>query len=123
MVGLLAGLVAGFAVWLLVRQAAGLAVPPEVVGLVAGLGAGLVAWLGAGIVAGISQPGTDDTSPLSPLSSWRSDQAFGRWVGFVVWLGVGLVGIVAGLGAWLGAGCPVPNKSARSTPSVLSGVA
>jgi predicted lipid-binding transport protein (Tim44 family) len=56
------------------------------------LGTGLVAWLGAGVVTGMSRPGTDNTSPLSPLSSWRSDRAFGLAAGLVVWLWVGLAG-------------------------------
>ena len=38
-------------------------------GIGAGIGAGLVAWFGAGLVARMSRPGTDSTSPLSPLAS------------------------------------------------------
>ena len=49
-----------------------------------------MAWLGAGLVAGMSQPGTDNTSPLSPLFSWRSDRTFGLFAG-----------LAAGLAAWL----------------------
>jgi hypothetical protein len=74
-------------------------------GLVEELGAGLLAWLGAGLVAGMSQPGTDNTSPLSPLTSWRSDRAFGLVVGIVVWLVVGIVvWLVVGIVVWLWAG-------------------
>ena len=65
----------------------------------AGLGAALVAWLGAGLIVGMSRPETDNASPLSPLPSRRSDQAFGLVVGLVVWLGVGLAfGIAFGIG-------------------------
>jgi hypothetical protein len=64
-------------------------------GIGAGIGAGLVAWLGAGLVAGMSRPGTDSTSPLSPLASWRSDRAFGLMTGLVTglvtWFVLGLV--------------------------------
>ncbi len=71
-----------------------------------GLVTGLVAWLGAGLVAGMSRPGTDNTSPLSPLSSWRSDRAFGRVAGLVFGLVFGLsvgllYGLPAGLSDWL----------------------
>ena len=62
-----------------------------VAGVVVGAAAGLVAWLGVGVVAGMSLPGTDSTSPLSPLSSRRSDQAFGLAAGIVTCLGVGLL--------------------------------
>jgi hypothetical protein len=41
-------------------------------GVVVGAAVGLVAWLGAGMVAGMSWPGPDSTSPLSPLSSRRA---------------------------------------------------
>jgi len=87
-VGLLAGLLAGLAF----RPLFG---PPAV--LAPGLVAGLLAWLGAGLVAGMSRPGADNTSPLSPLSSWRSDRAFGLAVGLTVGFGAGLtVGLTVG---------------------------
>ena len=73
-------------------------------GLVAALVVGLMAWLGAGLVVGMSRPGTDNISPLSPLSSWRSDRAFGLVVGIGVWLGLGLgVGLASGLAFGLAA--------------------
>ena len=73
-------------------------------GLVAGLVVGLMAWLAAGLVTGMSRPGTDNISPLSPLSSWRSDRAFGIVVGIGVWLGLGLgVGLASGLAFGLAA--------------------
>ena len=98
-VGILVGSVAGLAAGL----AAGLVT--VLGGLVEGLGAGLLAWLGAGLVAGMSRPGTDNTSPLSPLSSWRSDRAFGLVVGIVVWLWAGLAfGLASGLASGLVAG-------------------
>jgi hypothetical protein len=101
-VGLLVGLSAGVAAKLL----------PDLTvfaGLVDGLGAGFLAWLGAGLVAGMSRPGTDTASPLSPLSSWRSDRAFGLVVGLVVWLWAGLAtglafGIVTGIVTGLATG-------------------
>jgi hypothetical protein len=72
-----------------------------VTGLEAGLEVGLVAWLGAGLVAGMSRPGTGNTSPLSPLSSWRSDRVFGLVTGLVA----GLVsGLSLGLVFWFVAG-------------------
>jgi hypothetical protein len=82
-----AGLVGGYWAWHSEGPASAVLLAA---GIVPGLGAWLVAWIGAGIVAGMSQPGTDNASPLSPLSSWRSDQAFGRRVGLVVWLGLAL---------------------------------
>src|SRR5271157_2706419 len=84
--GIVAVLVFGRGVWL---------APGIVVWLAPGLAVGLVAWLGAGLVAGMSRPGTDNTSPLSPLSSWRSDRAYGLAVGIVV----GIV-IEFGFGLW-----------------------
>ena len=70
-----------------------------------GLVTGFVAWLGAGLVAGMSRPGTDNTSPLSPLSSWRRDRAFGLVAGLVFGLVFGLsVGLSDGLSEGLVAG-------------------
>jgi hypothetical protein len=91
-VGLLVGIVTGSLTGILNTYRAGV-----VTWLEAGLVAALVAWLVAGLFAGMSRPETDNTSPLSPLLSRRSDQAFGLMVGLVVWLGVGLV-------VWLGVG-------------------
>ena len=83
---LLAGIVTAFLDWGLSRHAGAAA------SLGAGVGVGVVTGLGTGVVTGVSRPGTDNTSPLSPLSSWRSDRAFGFVVGLVVWLWVGLAG-------------------------------
>ena len=79
-----------------------------------GLGVALVAWLGAGLIVGMSRPETDNASPLSPLPSRRSDQAFGCVVGLLVWLGVRLAfGVAYGIGSedlpsgladWIGSG-------------------
>jgi len=90
-VGLLAGLVTG----LVARDMPVMSEPGYqlAVELLDGLAFGLVAWLVAGLLAGMSRPGTDNTSPLSPLSSWRSDRAFGL-----------VAGLVAGLVVWLVAG-------------------
>ena len=115
-VGLLAGLVAGFEA----REELS-PIDGRVVWLGVGLWVGLVplAWLWAGLVAGMSRPGTDSTSPLSPLSSWRSDRAFGLVAGLGAGLGAGLafglghgstttwVVLAVGLGAGLGAGLVV----------------
>jgi hypothetical protein len=119
-VGLLGGFVTGLLVTgplanvLYGQSAAGL-----LAGLAAGLAAGLVAWLAAGLVAGMSQPGAGNASPLSPLSSWRSDRALGLMTGLVaglvIWLALGLasglalglqVGLQVGLetGIWFGFG-------------------
>ncbi len=101
-VGLLTGIVAGTGVvWLLAAlvEGHGVVLFPLKIWLPTGLAAGLVAWLGAGLVAGMSQPGTDIASPLSPVSSWRSDRAFGLVAGLVVGLGLAtwLVAEIAGL--------------------------
>jgi hypothetical protein len=112
MVGLLAGLGAGLVQWLLW----GFSTVPTTwnsrpvawrllviaAGLVTGLAVGLVAWIGAGLVAGISQPGTDNASPLSPLSSWRSDRVFGFLAGLATWLATGLgIGLAFGIQDWI----------------------
>ena len=106
---LVAGLLAGIVTAFEISRANVMA------GVVVGDAVGLVAWLGAGVVAGMSWPGTDSTSPLSPLSSRRSDQAFGLAAGIAAWLGIGLVtgatevfrgtaGLGIALGIALGAG-------------------
>ena len=89
-VGLLLGVVAGGWLGLFVNYQTGVMAWFE-----AGLGTALVAWLGAGLIAGMSRPETGNASPLSPLSSRRSDQAFGLVVGLVIWLGVGLAFAIA----------------------------
>jgi hypothetical protein len=89
-VGVLAGLVA----WLLFGFAGGQ--PGLAGGLEPGVVVGLSAWLGAGVVTGMSRPGTDNISPLDPLSSWRSDRAFGLVVGLVVALGFGFGFVITG---------------------------
>jgi hypothetical protein len=86
---------------------------------VAGRDFGLAIAAGAGfagsVAAGLSQPGADDESPLSPATSWRRDQLFGLAVGLVLGLSIGLglgfgfghvAGIVRGLlfGALYGLG-------------------
>jgi hypothetical protein len=92
--GLLVGIVIGSLTGLLEHYRTGV-----MAWLGAGLAAALVVWLGAGLVAGMSRPETDNTSPLSPLPSRRSDQASGLVAGLVVWLGVGLAfGIASGIG-------------------------
>ena len=111
--GLLAGLAFGLVAWSEARSALALAETgfggglgaglvarlggAPGAGLLGGLAFGFVAWLGTGLVAGMSRPGTDNTSPLSPLSSWRSDRAFGLVAGLVAGL---VVGLAAGLWAW-----------------------
>jgi hypothetical protein len=98
MVGLLAVLVS----WLVAGYFAGSGLT---VGLADGLMSGLLAWFGAGLVAGMSHPGTDNTSPLSPLSSWRSDRVFGLMVGLVVWVWAGFAsGLAYGLAGGFASG-------------------
>ncbi len=76
--GLIVGIVAGALTWLFDYYQVG------VVGLLgAWLGAALVAWLAIGLIAGMSRPETDNASPLSPLTSRRSDRMFGLVVGLV----------------------------------------
>jgi hypothetical protein len=125
--GFLAGLAVGILTWRVIFQ-----VPqgPEA-GIVAGVVVGFLAWLAAGFLAGMSRPGTDNTSPLSPRSSWRSDQAFGLVAELVIWLAVGsalglvfgfasmtwqplVVGPLAGLGTGLLAGLAYPQSWASS---------
>jgi hypothetical protein len=102
-VGLLAALLTGL--W------AGLG-GGDVAGFAGGPVAGLVAGLGTGLVAAMSRPGTDSTSPLTPLGSWRSDRAFGLMTGLVAGLVFGIgVGFVSGLVSGLqnGAGRGLSN--------------
>jgi hypothetical protein len=82
-VGLLAGILGAIAASLGTGLGA-------VAATVAAIVAAIVAGLGAGLITGMSRPGTDNASPLSPLPSWRSDRAFGI-----------VTGIVAGLAVWL----------------------
>ena len=75
-------------------------------GLVAGLSIGLgrsLTWgLAVGLVFGlffwllnaVVWTATDDTSPLSPLASWRSDRAFGLWWGLVFVFLFGFLGVL-----------------------------
>ena len=83
------------------------------------LGGGLVARLVSGLVSGLrvwpvfrpSHPGTDNASSVSPLGSWRHQQAFGLRFGLVIGLIFGLVvGLVTGL--VLGAESAMPILSA-----------
>ena len=78
----------------------------------------------------MSRPETDNASPLSPLRSRRSDQAFGLIVGLVIWLGVGLAfgtgtgnlarGLADGLGGGLVAGLLVGLVYPQSWSSSLA---
>jgi hypothetical protein len=85
-----------------------------------GIAFALSVWLGAAIVPAASRPGVDLTSPLSPLSSWRSDQAHGLVAGLATGLSAALVagfvagittdvmpGLVIGLATWVGLGLVV----------------
>ncbi len=114
-VGLLAGTVGGFAFWWINHALTLPAVALLWDALVLGLVIGFVAWLGAGLVAGMSRPGTDNTSPLSPLSSWRSDRAFGLAAGLVAGLAFALsFGFVFGLnvfGLYISALPTVPGSA------------
>ncbi len=102
---LVVGLLAVPAVWLAAGYLAGSGLT---VGFADALMSGLLAWFGAGLVSGMSQPGTDNTSPLSPLSSWRSDRVFGLVVGLVVWVWAGLgSGLATGLSTGLVTGLPI----------------
>jgi hypothetical protein len=81
-----------------------------VFGLVFGIVIGLVVGLVVGIVSGFSNAlnNTDEPSPLSPLSSWRSDRNYAMVVGGV--LGVffaALSGLAGGGVAGLGLGLAV----------------
>ena len=59
---------------------------------------GLVAGLAGALAVGISRPGANSASPLSPPASWRHDQAFGLALGLVLGLVLGLAaGLVTGL--------------------------
>jgi hypothetical protein len=65
--------------------------------VLAGVAAGLV----FGVIRGISDPRPDNASPLTPLTSWRSDRTFsivrGLFGGFVIALALGLaLGLAAG---------------------------
>ena len=91
------GLITGLAIGYMAGGIFSLTGHGPVAGSVAGLGAGLLAWLGTGVVAGISRPGTDSTSPLSPLSSWRGDRRFGLVSGLTTGLGIGLLFLVYGI--------------------------
>jgi hypothetical protein len=111
-VGLLVGILAGQALILLFRATTAFGVPAV---LWPGLVAELLAWLGAGLVAGMSRPGTDNTSPLSPLSSWRADRAVGLTVGLGVGLAFGLgVGLALGVSAGLVSGLVYPQSWSSS---------
>jgi hypothetical protein len=79
--------------------------PGPTAGLVAGVGAGV--GLAGAFAAGLSQPGADDASPLTPRASWRRDQTFGLVAGLMLGLGLSLgldlgIGLILalGLGGW-----------------------
>ncbi len=103
-----AGVLAGLVAWLLFGFAGGQ--PGLAGGFEPGVVVGILAWFGAGVVTGMSRPGTDNISPLDPLSSWRSDRAFGLVVGFVVGLVAGLV-VAFGFGLALGFGFVIVGES------------
>ena len=87
--GITAGLAVGLAIGLTVSLAGGLA---------AGLAVGLAVGLTGGLTAAFSRPGTDNASPLSPLTSWRSNRAYGLGFGLTVAFAFGLaVGLTSGL--------------------------
>ncbi len=124
--GLVAGIATGGLSWGLFRFATGF-----LVWVAIWFGAALAAWLGAGVVTGTSRTGIDNTSPLSPLSSWRSDRAFGLLVGLAAgaaaglfvapepWLGFGLLarltaGLAFGLAVGLAVGLAYPQSWSSS---------
>jgi hypothetical protein len=67
----------------------GLAYGPAA-GRTVGLVAAAVTGLTGMLAAGLSQPGADDASPLTPTAAWRRDQAFGLVTGVVLGTGIGL---------------------------------
>jgi hypothetical protein len=67
-------------------------------GLVFGLYIWLVLGLGTALSAGLTRPEVTDTSPLTPLASWRRDQTARLVAGLVGGLVAGLmVGLILGL--------------------------
>jgi len=61
------------------------------------------------LAKGFSQPDVANTSPMSPLTSWRSDRAYGIFSGLATGLaaGLGLFGYTFGLGHVLADGLMV----------------
>lgn len=115
------GLLAGLALDLAIVLIPGLRIAFGLLGeFLAGIAFALSVWLGAAIVPAASRPGIDVTSPLSPLSSWRSDRAHGLVAGLVTGLSAALVsglvagittglvpGLAVGISTWLGVGLVV----------------
>lgn len=111
--GLAGGLVIGLVTTFAVMGVRGLAFGLKL-GLVTTLAGGFVAVLAKGLTDGLSKPGADNTSPLSPLVSWHRDRASalvtGLTFGLTFGLGVGVlltvlgglvIGVTFGLGVWL----------------------
>src|SRR5690348_10168299 len=68
------------------------------IGLVGALSIGLAIGISSGLIRGFSHPEADDTSSLSPVTSWHSDRRYGLASGLIVGLAAGLsVGLVGGL--------------------------
>jgi hypothetical protein len=101
--GLTSGLTAGLAVGLAIGLTVSL-----MDGLAAGLAVGLAVGLTGGLTGAFSRAGTDNASPLSPLTSWRSNRANGLGFGLTVGLTVGLaIGLTSGLAYGLAHGLAV----------------
>ena len=75
--------------------------PGDLPGLVVGIGVGV--GLAGAVTAGLSQPGADDASPLTPRTCWRRDQLFGLVGALIFGLGIGF-GLGLGLGLNLALG-------------------
>lgn len=110
-------------------------------GAVVGLTVGLAVGISVGLTRAFSHPGADNTSALSPVTSWRSDRRYGLASGLTVGLAVGLslgllgglltghdlgpaTGLATGLEIWFIAGplagIPVALTSSLTWPSGLS---
>lgn len=107
-----------------------------VYGLLATLLAGLVvtpiASLPLWLLTSASLPSIEDTSPLSPLTTWRRDRAFGRLAGVVIGLTILITltfiswstgprnAVLSGLGLALIVGLPVWLTYPQAWPSSLA---
>jgi hypothetical protein len=106
--GLVVGGTTGFAFGITLATSNGHRVSP-VTGLTLGLVVGLTLGLAFALAEDISKPRAGNASPLSPLTSWRSDRAHGLTVALAIGLANGiLVGLMAGTpgfgtgGLWTG---------------------